>query len=1650
MTKYDYDYEIIRDAQDADAQNKPDRRQKNFSLQKLNPTFLKSIIPTIAGWALKSFGLKLLQKYRPVAKLGRITFVTRYEDVIAILKDPKSFNVPFGPEMQEMAGGTVFALGDDGDIHTSQTAFMSKAMKQICIDRDIRPITRNVSRALLADAGGDIDVARDLFMRVTSETCLAAFGLKNTDAADFADFSASCSALIFGDPGGKPYVREQAMIGAKRKREILDANIRAYANLSTAERTNFQNKRVLHTMVDLVMASSKSPDRLDAESHSLVRTMLFGIITGFVPTAALGAGKLMDHLRQNPSQFHQGIRLARAAEGLQDTSEGPAAKQELEDFLMEVARFNPSLFPGQFRLRNKGADESTLPAHLREIEDGTTIMVSSAAALHDPRVMAYPHRFTPGKGYQMINGDTAPNLTFGLGIHHCFGEGIARAMLTESIQLLLSQDDIAFENKRPKFVGPYLNKMRMHYTVTEGHRVQTMMNALLPLAKNADGNALIAALEGMQGDYTNATPLKVALTNSGIVHFASLNPVNLDDDSDVTDPPTHLMVELNMDGTLKSALSQLRDVSGDAFDGLLPFLKGGGYISFLELVRRNVLEFRTLPWGTIGVNFGGTTDMSVRQIEQEKRLYEFVEEKLLKGDAYGKTGLDKTAAIETIRAEIMADPDDEFAQLMFRPADRFPAFSRHKDKTFNDFWVSYLSQKTFVGIALAFLAAVLIIPIVVAAKVQPWLYFDTYVTVWMFPILLVALITIGFVFVLRRHEHKEIPNDHFAEHDYIAALQKMEDLPQYSQSHITSVSSMKPGLFRRITTALAFHLIGQMPVHWFRPGFITDFATIHYARWVKPKGCNKLIFQSNYDGSWESYLEDFITKVHRGQTAAWNNCKGFPKTNWYSFDGASDGDHFKRWVRRQQIVTRFWYSRFPDMTTGMIRTNALVRDGLARACSFDEHRAWVDLFTMTPRPEDAIETDQVQTLLFHGLGRHPVMTARTLQFNDPEAAKAWVGKLVNDSRNAEERGTSTKMHLSFGDSYPNFPPSFLALSAEGLRTLGMPDAPFDGLTTMPHSFVDSMHNRGRILGQADTPADPTGWRWSDGSAHEDGTRHALLLSYARNVPEMDELNADISLDLKAMNITCSETLVADQSRRGKKHSDGFGFKDGISQPIMRGTQSFAAGKASKDDIVGPGEFILGYPDSRGYLPLNITVSDSTTASSLLPATTPAVTDLVPSFGRKEVGDTRDFGRNGSFLAVQQIMHNDGVFKDFVAREAAELRPELDGSSGSGTGSFAFTKPSMSEGKWETLYIASDEDDADGPLDTLTSNKDIDLMGANTTDITTSDQSEFPAKGIFEPGPVGPQALRIWSEQWVAAKMMGRWQDGSSLARHPSVSKTVRNRARFHNMVNARLSLMLRQSGANSLWDDKRSYVQDFQNALGRVGTVREDDTDTLSMDNTIWSQDQWRVFMHALDKFETEFRPLDLPRRLLQPVRPDNDFRHGTDDPQGLYCPVGSHIRRANPRDSFRPGHEITLEINNRHRLLRRGRTYTQTVEEDMPDLRAEKWHYQPKEGGPFKEEGTFFMCFNANLERQFEFVQQTWIDSNFFHGGRHGPDPIVSQKSPGDRFIIPGAGKSASLDMCPMAKSGDTKNPMDFTRAVAGGYFFMPSRQALLYLSKV
>jgi deferrochelatase/peroxidase EfeB len=88
---------------------------------------------------------------------------------------------------------------------------------------------------------------------------------------------------------------------------------------------------------------------------------------------------------------------------------------------------------------------------------------------------------------------------------------------------------------------------------------------------------------------------------------------------------------------------------------------------------------------------------------------------------------------------------------------------------------------------------------------------------------------------------------------------------------------------------------------------------------------------------------------------------------------------------------------------------------------------------------------------------------------------------------------------------------------------------------------------------------------------------------------------------------------------------------------------------------------------------------------------------------------------------------------------------------------------------------------------------------------------------------------------------------------------------------------------------------------------------------------------------------------------------------------------------------------------------------------------------------GLLFMCLNGDIERQFEFIQQTWLDSPTFHGLSGEKDPVVGDGKAGVcGFTVPSRNGPVSLSPLPR-----------FVTTRGGGYFFLPGKRLLEYLAR-
>jgi Dyp-type peroxidase family len=164
-----------------------------------------------------------------------------------------------------------------------------------------------------------------------------------------------------------------------------------------------------------------------------------------------------------------------------------------------------------------------------------------------------------------------------------------------------------------------------------------------------------------------------------------------------------------------------------------------------------------------------------------------------------------------------------------------------------------------------------------------------------------------------------------------------------------------------------------------------------------------------------------------------------------------------------------------------------------------------------------------------------------------------------------------------------------------------------------------------------------------------------------------------------------------------------------------------------------------------------------------------------------------------------------------------------------------------------------------------------------------------------------------------------------------------------------------------------------------------------------------------------------------------DDFSYRPADAQGHFCPKGAHIRRTNPRDALAGKPEESIEVSNRHRLLRRGRPYGAALSRSLDVdeiLRQERTH----------EVGLHFICLNADIGRQFEFVQHTWINNAKFAGLYTDADPLMGHSDElQGTFTLQGAPVRQRI-------TGMKR----FVEVRGGAYFFLPGLKALEYIASL
>jgi hypothetical protein len=401
------------------------------------------------------------------------------------------------------------------------------------------------------------------------------------------------------------------------------------------------------------------------------------------------------------------------------------------------------------------------------------------------------------------------------------------------------------------------------------------------------------------GDNVQADDCPIDFDELKTVHFMRWIILDADPEKSL---PASLVLSTNYDEPLTAHLEDLVRVGGTTLHDIYSHCEGyQGRDKLIPYLRAHRKPYATFYVGTVG--------RSVRLIREEDHLRQAIQEFL--DDPKTREG-----TADEIRSGII-----KFVQS--RP-DLNWACSPPTHLAWYVF--NYIRP---VLILLAFFAACVLVPV----------YFD--IAWWVLPVvtalaMLVPVIVLARLVVVqeRRDAVDPIKNP---DRKVKAVAEREDHVVQNQLSHLVTI---KPQWFRPLALRVVLKGINFLARYWYIKGSLGDIPTIHFARWVMIDR-RRLLFFSNYDGSWENYLGDFIDKAAVGLTAVWSNTEGCPKAKGLFGAGAKDEQRFKSWTRDHQVFTDVWYSAYPQLTVDNINNNSFIRIGLAGQLSPEETKEWL-------------------------------------------------------------------------------------------------------------------------------------------------------------------------------------------------------------------------------------------------------------------------------------------------------------------------------------------------------------------------------------------------------------------------------------------------------------------------------------------------------------------------------------------------------------------------------------------------------------------------------------------------------------------------------------------------------------------------------------
>lgn len=372
--------------------------------------------------------------------------------------------------------------------------------------------------------------------------------------------------------------------------------------------------------------------------------------------------------------------------------------------------------------------------------------------------------------------------------------------------------------------------------------------------------------------------------------------------------PPQLVLSTNFDGSEKAHLLELGTQAQQGFIQIYQHCKNFPKDPSPQQIADYLSRFKRKN----AAFYLGAMGRSVRQIEQEAALYDAIQEFLQ--ESYPAQNWEGKTAME-IRAEI---------QEFILAQDRFSWAEETYQKPFLQTFGTYVLLGGL--LAVFFLTGVL------------------WTLSWHIMVVLTCLgVLLAGIFWIRLKRMEEQDAKAFQPAiksvDQLAKLMLREDYK--IQNQITHLVDIKPGYTRQIALRCVLWAINLLAGVLFNKGELAGIVSIHFARWVIIDDGKRLLFFSNYDGSWESYLGEFVDRAAIGLTGIWSNTAGFPPTQNLVKKGATNSVEFKSWAREKQLESQIWYSARVTLSVKNINNNTAIRQGLLGQMDEKQAQEWL-------------------------------------------------------------------------------------------------------------------------------------------------------------------------------------------------------------------------------------------------------------------------------------------------------------------------------------------------------------------------------------------------------------------------------------------------------------------------------------------------------------------------------------------------------------------------------------------------------------------------------------------------------------------------------------------------------------------------------------